>query len=93
MRNPITLLVQLFLSSAKKANGDWDEIQIGGFACLVTLCGLSLIDLTYLHSAFSPTGFGGGAAAILGAMAGGKRIRDGRIPLIDQASSSEAVGR
>lgn len=74
--NPARFLAQLVLSSIQKTNGDWDEIMIGGFVSLVTLCVLSGIDLIYWHGSFSPMNFGGGAAAIIGAMGGAKTARD-----------------
>ena len=74
--NPLQFIAQILLSSVKQANGDWDEIMIGGFLSLVTLCMLSGIDLVYWHGSFSPMNFGGGAAAIIGAMGGAKTVRD-----------------
>lgn len=74
--SPLTWITQIVLSSTKKANGDWDEIQIAGFVCLMVMCVNQTINLLWWHGEFSPTAFGGGCAAIITAMAGGKTVRD-----------------
>ena len=74
--NPLTWAAQLVLSSTQKANGDWDEIQIGGFIGLMVLCVDQTVSLLGWHGEFNATGFGAGCAAIISAMAGGKTVRD-----------------
>jgi hypothetical protein len=53
-----------------------DEIVIGGMLVLMTFIGLSIYSVVLLKTPFSAMDFGGGAAAILGAIGGGQGVRD-----------------
>lgn len=44
---------------------------------IVMLCAFQGYDLLWMHHDFNPATFGAGAAAILGAVGAGKRLRDG----------------
>lgn len=54
-----------------------DSIIVGGALGILMLGGYQGYDLMWLHNAFNPATFGAGAAAILGAVGAGKRLRDG----------------
>lgn len=53
-----------------------DEIVIGGMLLMITLVSMTTYNVTVLHNAFDPMGFGGGAAALLGAIGGGQGLRE-----------------
>ena len=54
-----------------------DSVIVGGLLALVVLCGLAVYDAIWLGHAFAPLNFATGAGALLGAMGGAKRLRDG----------------
>ena len=54
-----------------------DSIIVGGAVALVSLIGMAIWQDWTTPSAFNALSFGGGAAAILGAIGAGKRLRDG----------------
>lgn len=53
-----------------------DSIVLTGMAMGVALCAICAWDVVFNGREFAPLAFGGGAAAILGGIGGGKTLRD-----------------
>ena len=70
------MLVVLLHTLLKDKHNDWDELLVGGFVALMTMCVLALVSMLWWHNPFDPQAFGFGAAAILGGMGGGQAARD-----------------
>ena len=68
--------VNFLRSIFRTADGDPDEIVIIGCICLVVMCALCTYNVVGWHGPFDPFNFGGGCAAVIAAMAGGKPLRD-----------------
>jgi len=54
-----------------------DSIIVGGGCAMLSLIGMAIWQTWHDPAAFSPTSFGAGTAAVLGAIGAGKRLRDG----------------
>lgn len=72
--------MRFFASLVSATDGQVDSIIVGGIIALLVLCGLSTWNVVELHNAFGPLDFATGCGAILGAIGGGKRLRDGPGP-------------
>ena len=57
-----------------------DSIIFGAMTALLGLTVFAGYDLIRLHHNFAPLEYGGGAAAILGGLGGGKALRDRNAP-------------
>lgn len=53
-----------------------DSIIVGGLFALVALIGVSVYLAIVDHASWSPAGYAGAVVLIMGAMAGGKTVRD-----------------
>lgn len=53
-----------------------DSIVLSGLVAILSLCLIQWWAVAVLHQEFSPVAFGGGVAAILGGIGGGKTLRD-----------------
>lgn len=53
-----------------------DELVIGGMMVLITFTCLATYSVIYLHTPFAPGDFGMGAGSIIGAIGGGRGVRD-----------------
>ena len=58
-------------------NRSVDSVIVGGLASLFVYLGLSIFDVAWQGHDFGALNYGGGVIAILGAIGGSKRLRDG----------------
>jgi hypothetical protein len=54
-----------------------DAVNVGVMVALVVLCGVTIYVVIQDHTSWNPTTFSLSVAGLLGACAGGKRLRDG----------------
>jgi hypothetical protein len=78
-------------SLISNSDANVDSIIVGGVMAMVTLCAVQAWDVGRSHKDFNPISFGGGAAAILGAIGTGKAIRNKFTPVGDPATLPDTV--
>lgn len=79
----------LFASLIHATDDRADSIVLGGLAVILAYCAICGWDVAMNGREFSPTGFGAGAAAILGAIGAAKRVRDGVWPGSTPSTTSQ----
>ncbi len=77
----IAYLHSLFSSTDKSV----DSIIVAGIGALFAMCAIQGYSVAIDHKEIHPLEFGGGCAAIIGAIGGGKAVRDRFSPVGDPA--------